>query len=86
MDIGFWDDVSPDALYGFICQYKVDVGNNDTWRLVKVDSETATTTYDMLEAIKLGITVPGQTEVLYRPDIKGWHEDSTYSWTVRYDR
>ena len=57
---------------------------NDTWRLVKVNSESAASSFNMTQAILGGVTVPGQTEVLYRPDIKGWQEDSVYSWTVRH--
>ena len=59
---------------------------NNTWRLVKVDSLSAATTYAMLDAILAGEDVPGQTEVLHRPEVKGWHRDSEYSWTVRYCR
>ena len=54
------------------------------WRVVKVASETATKTFDMIEAILSGENTPGQTEVLYRSDIKGWHEDSIYSMSINY--
>ena len=57
---------------------------NDTWRLVKVDSESAASSFNMTQAILGGVTVAGQTEVLYRPGVKGWQEDSVYSWTVRH--
>ena len=90
-ETGLWNDLSVDGALcsdcpvpGYICQHKIDNGN-DTWRLVKVNSETATTTYDLYSAIMSGADVAGQTEVLYRPGVKGWHEDSVYSWTVRYD-
>ena len=53
---------------------------------MKVDSLSAATTYAMLDAILAGEDVPGQTEVLHRPEVKGWHRDSEYSWTVRYCR
>ena len=90
-NVGGWNDAPLDAMDltyptgGYICQYKIDISNEkDSWRLVKVASDTATTTYDMHQAITSGDDVPGQTEVLYRPDIKGWQEDSVYSWTVRH--
>ena len=82
---GLWDDGHPTAAISFICQYNEDADNDtDTWRLVKINSETATTTYDLYSAIMSGVTVAGQTEVLYRPGVKGWQEDSVYSWTVRH--
>ena len=58
------------------------VNENAPWRVVKVASETATTTNDMMNAILSGEDTPGQTEVLYRSDIKGWHEDSIYSMSI----
>ena len=36
----------------------------DDWRLVKVESETGTTTKDMMAAILSGEDVPGQTKVV----------------------
>merc|ERR1712157_599239 len=47
-------------------------------------SESATETQDMMNAILSGEDTPGQTEVLYRSDIKGWHEDSIYSMSINY--
>ena len=58
--------------------------DNDSWRVVRVDSETAITTFDLRTAIISGADVPGQTEVQHRPGVKGWQEDSVYSWTVRH--
>ena len=49
-----------------------------------MESESAASSFNMTQAILGGVTVPGQTEVLYRPDIKGWREESVYSWTVRH--
>ena len=49
-----------------------------------MESKSAASSFNMTQAILGGVTVPGQTEVLYRPDIKGWREESVYSWTVRH--
>ena len=49
-----------------------------------MESESAASSFNMTQAILGGVTVPGQTEVLYRPGVKGWRENSTYSWTVRH--
>merc|ERR1712110_1284687 len=57
--------------------------NND-WRLVKVESETGPTSYNMTAAILSGVDVEGQTKVVYRPGVKGWNRDKVYSWRVRY--
>jgi len=56
----------------------------DDWRLVKVESETGTTTKDMMAAILSGEDVPGQTKVVYRPGVKGWYSGKVYSWRVTY--
>ena len=85
---GLWNDLSEDGAPnypGYICQYKIDISkDNDTWRVVRVDSETAKTTFDLRSAIISGADVPGQTEVLHWPGVKGWREESVYSWTVRH--
>merc|ERR1712110_201493 len=57
--------------------------NND-WRLVKVESETGLTSYNMTAAILSGVDVAGQTKVVYRPEVSGWNRDKVYSWRVRY--
>ena len=57
---------------------------NDTWRLVKVASETATQSNDMMMAIISGEDTPGQTEVLYRSNIKGWNTDKHYTMNIIY--
>ena len=57
---------------------------NDTWRLVKVASDTATKSNEMMSAIISGVNTPGQTEVLYRSDIKGWNNDSVYTLSINY--
>ena len=51
---------------------------------MKVESDTATTTFDMRDAILQGVDIMGHTEVLHRPNVKGWVEESEYSWTVRH--
>ena len=58
---------------------------NDTWRLVKVSSETSTSSSEMMRAIYSGVDVPGQTSILYRPEIKGWNKDHAYSWSLKYE-
>ena len=60
------------------------VNETKPWRVVKVASESAAETKDMMNAILSGEDTPGQTEVLYRSDIKGWHEDSIYSTSINY--
>ena len=51
---------------------------------MKVASDTGSKTDDMMLAILSGEDIPGQTEVLYRSDIKGWHEDSIYTMKINY--
>ena len=57
---------------------------NDEWRLVKVESETGKTSFNMTQAILSGVDVEGQTQVVFRPGVKGWYQDKVYSWRVRY--
>ena len=38
----------------------------------------------MMMAIIFGEDTPGQTEVLYRSDVKGWHMDSIYTLSINY--
>ena len=38
----------------------------------------------MVKAIMSGEDTPGQTKVLYRSAVKGWHEDSIYSMTIKH--
>ena len=53
----------------------------DTWRLVKVSSDTSITSFNMSLALLSGEDVAGQTEVLHRPGPRGW-SPSGYSWTL----
>ena len=57
---------------------------DDDWRLVKVESETGKTSYNMTAAILSGVDVEGQTKVVFRPGVKGWNKDKVYSWRVKY--
>ena len=70
--------------YVLIFKHLLIVNETKPWRLVKVESETAATTNDMMKAIQSGEDTPGQTEVLYRSDIQGWHKDSIYSMSINY--
>ena len=64
--------------------FKNLVNGTAPWRIVKVASETANQSNEMMKAIMSGEDTPGQTEVLYRSDIKGWHEDSIYFMSINY--
>ena len=55
----------------------------DTWRLVKVSSNTSLTSFNMSLALLSGEDVAGQTEVLHRPGVRGW-PPSGYSWSLRH--
>ena len=51
---------------------------------MKVVSETSVNSFDLARAIRSGVDVPEQTEILYRSEIKGWELDSIHSWTVTH--
>ena len=58
-------------------------GDNNTWRLVKVESETSTSSFDMTAAILSGLDVENQTKVLHRvEDQFGWKAGVVYTWSV----
>ena len=60
--------------------------NPNEWRLVEVDSETANESSNMTLAIVNGDSVPGQTEVVFKPEgAEGFlFKGTVYSWTIRY--
>ena len=59
--------------------------DNNTWRIVEVDSETAASSYDMSAAILSGKDVDDQTKVLHRvEDQFGWKAGVAYTWSVRH--
>ena len=49
-----------------------------------MSSESATSSFNMSSAIISGMNVPGQTEILYIPEAKGWSDGHIYFWTVRH--
>ena len=49
-----------------------------------MSSETSVSSFNMSSAIISGMNVPGQTEILYTPEARGWSDGHTYSWTVRH--
>ena len=74
----------PKALLLYPIRIFLENDTNDTWRLVKVASETATQSNDMMMAIISGEDSLGQTEVLYRSNIKGWNTDKHYTMNIIY--
>ena len=71
-------------LFRFILTFLLLSENKaDTWRLVKVSSDTSITSFNMSLALLSGEDVAGQTEVLHRPGPRGW-PPSGYSWSLRH--
>ena len=69
-------------LFRFILTFLLLSENKaDTWRLVKVSSDTSITSFNMSLALLSGEDVAGQTEVLHRPGVRGW-SPSGYSWSL----
>merc|ERR1711953_475357 len=53
------------------------------WRLLKLESETGNTGWDVTHAIRYGAD-NGHAKVVYRPGVKGWYTYKAYTWTVKY--
>ena len=60
-----------------------DREHSDSWRILKVNSDTGPDTPHMREAINDGKSVEGQVEVLHTWLGRQWLQHKTYSWLLR---
>ena len=56
----------------------------DSWRIIKVASDTGKTTDEMVEAILSPGSVPGQTTVLHEWPKTFWKKSKTYTWILQF--